>query len=99
MSGQILGYRVSVKDAIGKAKTVEAAWDDRYKMERQIRTGKKAILYCDGIIHLAERALSERLACKQLVLELEEARSLLPARAPRGFVSHPSYPPIKTRQS
>ena len=90
MSGQILGYRVSVKDAIGKAKTVEAAWDDRYKMERQIRTGKKAILYCDGIIHLAERALSERLACKQLVLELEEARSLLTARGTRGFVSQPS---------
>lgn len=74
---RVLACRVSLKEAIVEAKTVKAAWEDRYKIESQIRTAKKAVLYCDGIIDLAEMAASERQACKQLVLELDEARGLL----------------------
>ncbi|KAK4136540.1 hypothetical protein BT67DRAFT_374151 [Trichocladium antarcticum] len=77
MPERILRSRVSIKEAIGKAKTFKTTWDDQHGIERQIRTGKKALLYCDGIIDLAGRAGSERLACKQLVLELNEARCLL----------------------
>ncbi|GAB1310291.1 hypothetical protein MFIFM68171_00501 [Madurella fahalii] len=74
---RISGGRESVKDCITKAKALEATWDDRYKIEGQIRTARKALLYCDGIIDLAERAASERMACKQLVIELQDTKCLL----------------------
>ncbi|KAL2023669.1 hypothetical protein VTK56DRAFT_1826 [Thermocarpiscus australiensis] len=77
MAGRILWSRATIKDSVAKAKALKATWDDKYKIERQIRTAKKALLYCDGIVDLAERAASERLACKQLLLELEEAADLL----------------------
>lgn len=77
---RILACRMSIKDAIAKAKVLKAAWDDQYRIEQQIRTAKKALLYCDGIINLAERATSERLACKLLLTELEETQGLLDGR-------------------
>lgn len=74
---RISGSRASVKDSIAKAKALKTAWDDRYEIEGQIRAARKALLYCDGIIDLDERAASERLACKQLVVELEDTKYLL----------------------
>ncbi|KAK4154746.1 hypothetical protein C8A00DRAFT_42552 [Chaetomidium leptoderma] len=78
VAGRIIDCRAAAKGAVKNAKALKETWGgDRYKIERQIRTAKKAILYCDGVIDLAERAASERLACKQLVLELEETKCLL----------------------
>ena len=76
-AGRIVDARAAIKSAVKNAKALKEACHDRYEIERQIRTAKKSLLYCDGIIDLAERAASERLACKQLVSELEEARCLL----------------------
>ncbi|KAL2136638.1 hypothetical protein VTI74DRAFT_2667 [Chaetomium olivicolor] len=91
VAGRLLASRASVKNATRTAKDIKEAWDDLYAIERQIRTAKKAALFCDGIINLAERAASERLACKQLVAELEEARCLLERR------KHPWICKWKTR--
>ncbi len=77
VAARLLGTRVTVKEAVKNAKALKDACHDKYKLERQIRTAKKAILYANGIIDLVERAASERLACKQLVFELEEASCLL----------------------
>ncbi|KAK4242642.1 hypothetical protein C8A03DRAFT_29066 [Achaetomium macrosporum] len=77
VAARILDNRATVKNAVRNAKALKEACDDKYRMEREIRTAKKALLYCDGIIDLADRAASERLACKQLVTELEEVRCLL----------------------
>lgn len=77
VAGRILDARGAVKAAVKNAKALREVWDDRYEIERQIRTAKKTLLYCQGIIDLAERAAHERLACKQLVSELEEAKCLL----------------------
>lgn len=77
VAAPILGIRATLKEAVNKARTAKETWDDKFKIERQIRTAKKAILYSGGIIDLAERAAIERLTCKQLVFELEEARCLL----------------------
>ncbi|KAJ4297036.1 hypothetical protein N0V88_003952 [Collariella sp. IMI 366227] len=74
---RVLASRASVKDAIKASRGIKETWDDVYDIEQQVRTAKKAVLFCDGIISLAERAARERLACKQLVVELEEAKSLL----------------------
>jgi hypothetical protein len=76
-AGRIVDARAAIKSAVKNAKALKESWHDRYEIERQIRTAKKTLLYCDGIIELAERAASERLACKQLVSELEEVRCLL----------------------
>jgi hypothetical protein len=77
MAARISHSRTAVKDAIKNAKVLKETWEDKHSLERQILTAKKAIVFCDGIVGLAERAASERLACKQLVVELEEAKSLL----------------------
>jgi len=77
---RISGNRAAVEGPIKTAKALKEVWDDKHAIERQVRTAKKAIVFCDGIINLAERASSERLACKQLVAELEEARCLLDRR-------------------
>jgi hypothetical protein len=77
ITGRIADSRATVKAAVKNAKILKDLWDDRYKIEDQIRTAKKALLYADSIIDLAERATHERLACKQLVFELEETRCLL----------------------
>jgi hypothetical protein len=77
VAARISGNRATVKGAVKNAKALKEAWEDRHTIERQIRTAKKAIVFCDGIIELAERAATERLACKQLIVELEEARCLL----------------------
>ncbi|KAK4039834.1 hypothetical protein C8A01DRAFT_16219 [Parachaetomium inaequale] len=77
VAARISGNRTTVKGAIKNAKALKEAWEDRHTIERQIRTAKKAIVFCDGIIELAERTATERLACKQLIVELEEARCLL----------------------
>ncbi len=74
---RISSARATVKGAMKNTKALKDTWEDKYRMEQQIRTAKKAILYSDGIIGLAERAATERLACKQLVPELEEAMCLL----------------------
>jgi hypothetical protein len=79
-AGRIVDARAAIKGAVKNAKALKESWHDRYEIERQMRTAKKTLLYCDGIIDLAERAASERLACKQLLAELEEARSLLDPR-------------------
>ncbi|KAH6650907.1 hypothetical protein F5144DRAFT_598324 [Chaetomium tenue] len=77
MTARISYSRAAVKDAIKNAKALKEASGGKHNLERQILTAKKAVAFCDGIVGLAERAASERLACKQLVVELEEARSLL----------------------
>ncbi len=79
LAARLLGTRAAAKEAVKNAKAIKETCDDKhkYRMERQIRTAKKAVIYLDGIIDLVERAASERLACKQLVFELEEARCLL----------------------
>ncbi|KAK4105732.1 hypothetical protein N658DRAFT_131085 [Parathielavia hyrcaniae] len=77
VTGRIGDCRVALKGAVKNAKILKELWDDKYKIEDQIRAAKKALLYADSIIDLAERASSERVACKQLVFELEEARCLL----------------------
>jgi hypothetical protein len=76
-AGRIVDARAAIKIAVKNAKALKELWHDKYDIERQMRTAKKTLLYCDGIIELAERAASERLACKQLVSELEEVRCLL----------------------
>lgn len=77
VAGRIIDTRATLKSAVKSANALKEAWNDGHEIESQIRTAKKGILYCDGIIDLAERAASERLACRQLVSELKEARSLL----------------------
>jgi hypothetical protein len=77
MTARIADSRATVKAAVKNAKIVKDLWDDRYKIEEQIRAAKKALLYADSIIGLAERATNERVACKQLLFELEETRCLL----------------------
>ncbi|KAK3310212.1 uncharacterized protein B0T15DRAFT_517756 [Chaetomium strumarium] len=79
-AARFLDNRTTIKNAVRNAKSLNEACDDKYKIEREIRTAKKALLYCDGIIDLAERSPSERLACKQLVTELEEVKCLLERR-------------------
>ncbi|KAK3300241.1 uncharacterized protein B0H64DRAFT_369509 [Chaetomium fimeti] len=69
--------KVKEKDAVKDAIVMKEVWEGRHGLERQILTANKAIVFCDGIVGLAGRAASERLACKQLVVELEEARLLL----------------------
>ena len=102
VAARLLGTRVTVKEAVKNAKALKEACHDKYKMERQIRTAKKAILYANGIIDLVERAASERLACKQLVFELEEASCLLDRKKHPWIckftaVEHPSLPPSQWR--
>ncbi|AEO53375.1 hypothetical protein MYCTH_2313350 [Thermothelomyces thermophilus ATCC 42464] len=80
VAGRISASRAAIKGAVRTVKTVKAAWEDRHTVEGQIRTAKKAIVFCDGIVDLAERAASERAACKQLVTELEETICLLDRR-------------------
>ncbi len=98
VTARLLGTRATVKEAVKNAKALKETCHDKYKMECQIRTAKKAILYANGIINLVERAASERLACKQLVFELEEASCLLdrkkhPWICKSAAVEHPSLPP------
>ena len=76
-AGRIVDARAAIKGAVKIAKALKESWHDSYDIERQMLTAKKTLLYCDGIIDFAERAASERLACKQLVSELEEVRCLL----------------------
>lgn len=68
----------AVKDAIestGGGRS--SATDAKYQMEHQVHTAKKALVYCEVLAELIERAAEERIACKYLVSELEEARNLL----------------------
>ncbi|KXX80438.1 hypothetical protein MMYC01_202899 [Madurella mycetomatis] len=84
---RISGSRAPVKNYIAKAKALKTEWYGRCEIEGQIRTVKKALLYCDGIVDLAERTTSERLACKQLVVELEDTKCFFwAARTIHGFV-------------
>ncbi|KAH6853617.1 hypothetical protein B0I37DRAFT_11253 [Chaetomium sp. MPI-CAGE-AT-0009] len=77
MAARISDSKTVVKNAVKDARALKEAWEDKHTLERQILTANKAIVFCDGIVGLAGRAATERLACKQLVVELEEARSLL----------------------
>ncbi|KAK3341371.1 hypothetical protein B0T25DRAFT_573762 [Lasiosphaeria hispida] len=75
--------RDAVKDAVAKAKRFTPARSDKYSIERQIRTAKKALVYCDALVDLAKRAVEERVASRQLVDELGETKDLLhPKRHP-----------------
>jgi hypothetical protein len=40
---RILGIRATLKEAVNKDRTAKETWDDKFKIERQIRTAKKAI--------------------------------------------------------
>lgn len=77
VAAQTLGIRSMLKEAVNKARTLKETWDNKFMIEGQTRIAKEAIIYAGGIIDLAERAATERLACKQLVFELEETRCLL----------------------
>ncbi|SPQ18049.1 203cb86d-28ea-4531-9ddc-6e77ffb4f0e6 [Thermothielavioides terrestris] len=82
-ASRIASCREAVKEAVKNAKALREVWDDKFKLERQVRTAKKALLNSEWVINLAERAASERLACKQLVIELGEMRCLLePSKHP-----------------
>ena len=74
---RISDCRRVVKDATSKGKSIVSTWDEKDKIECQIRTAKKAVVYCDGVIELAGRAVHERLACRHLVQELKEIMNLL----------------------
>ncbi|KAL2180245.1 uncharacterized protein P884DRAFT_255263 [Thermothelomyces heterothallicus CBS 202.75] len=80
VAARVSASRAAIKGAVRTVKTLKAAWEDRHTVEGQIRTAKKAIVFCDGIVDLAERAASERAACRQLVTELEETICLLDRR-------------------
>lgn len=69
--------RKSIVDALANAESVTPAWKDKHKLELQIRTAKKALVYSDGLIELARKALEERVSSRQLIQELNEASSLL----------------------
>ncbi|KAK5663512.1 hypothetical protein OQA88_3942 [Cercophora sp. LCS_1] len=78
MADRVLNCRETVKEAIenkggGRRSTQEA----KYKIEHQVHTAKKALVYCEVLGELIDRAPEERAVCKHLVTELEEARSLL----------------------
>jgi hypothetical protein len=79
-AARLAGSRAALKNAIKLAKALRETWDDRHGIELQIWTAKKALVCAEWIVGLAERAASERLACRQLVTELEEARELLDSR-------------------
>ncbi|KAK4451767.1 hypothetical protein QBC34DRAFT_400720 [Podospora aff. communis PSN243] len=67
----------AVKAAINRAQRGTPTWDTKHEVELQIRTAKKAAVYCDGILDLARRAADERRACHYLVQELKDVKSLL----------------------
>jgi hypothetical protein len=67
----------AVRAAIDRAQCGASAWDRKHKVELQIRTARKAAVYCDGILDLAKRAADERRACRYLVQELKDIKSLL----------------------
>ncbi|KAK0731429.1 hypothetical protein B0H67DRAFT_456261, partial [Lasiosphaeris hirsuta] len=69
--------RDAVKDAIAKARSFTPARREKYNIERQIWTAKKALVYCDALVDLARRAIEERVASRQLVDELGETKDLL----------------------
>jgi hypothetical protein len=74
---RITTVKAFIKEAVRQAKVLKATWDNRYEIERQIRTAKKMLPYCDGIINLAGRAANEAQACEELVIELEEVQWML----------------------
>jgi len=67
----------AVKAAIDRAQRAVSTWGEKHEIEHHIRTAKKAIVYCDGMVYLAKRAADERLACRYLMQELEDVKSLL----------------------
>ncbi|KAK4248019.1 hypothetical protein C7999DRAFT_40770 [Corynascus novoguineensis] len=84
----------------GNCKALKEASEDRYRIERQIWIAKKKkkVVFCDGILELAGRAASERLACKQLVTELVETNCLLNPRKHPWICKH-EIAPSRHRQS
>ncbi|KAK0618011.1 hypothetical protein B0T17DRAFT_495927 [Bombardia bombarda] len=75
---RISNCKVPIKDAIIRAQLVKPTSDDlKYIIDLQVRTAKKALIYCGVIIHLAKKAINERVSCRALVKELEEAKELL----------------------
>lgn len=77
---RILAIRLALKGASKDTKALLRVWENKYVAERQLRTAKKAVVFCDGLIDLAERMASERQACKQLLIELEDTKCLLDRR-------------------
>jgi len=69
--------RKSIADALANAESVTPAWKDKHKLELQIRTAKKALVYSDVLLELAQKALDERVSSRQLIQELDETSSLL----------------------
>ncbi|KAK1755005.1 hypothetical protein QBC47DRAFT_413917 [Echria macrotheca] len=74
---RLCNCRASIQDAIAKAQNVKALWKDKHELEAQIRTAKKAVVYCDGLIDLATKSAIERKASRQLIQELAETNDLL----------------------
>lgn len=74
---RIASRQESVKSAMERAKQFISSWDERHEIELQIRTAKKAVLYCDGMVDLAKRAAEDRRACGYLVQELKDVKNLL----------------------
>ena len=67
----------AVRAAIDRAQRGASTWDRKHELELQIRTAKKATVYCDGVLDLAKRAADERRACRYLLQELKDIKSLL----------------------
>ncbi|KAH6634262.1 hypothetical protein B0J18DRAFT_415677 [Chaetomium sp. MPI-SDFR-AT-0129] len=77
---RIMSIRLALKGAAKDTKALLRVWENKYAAERQLRTAKKAVVFCDGLIDLAGRTASERQACKQLLIELEDTKCLLDRR-------------------
>ncbi|KAK3382942.1 hypothetical protein B0T24DRAFT_498790, partial [Lasiosphaeria ovina] len=74
--------RACVEEAVHRGKSAVMASSiggsrNRQTVMAQVRAGRKALVYCEGIVELASKAANEWLACKYLVGEMEEARALL----------------------
>ncbi|KAK3695062.1 hypothetical protein B0T22DRAFT_533994 [Podospora appendiculata] len=82
---RISNCKAGIVDAVPGAQRISPPpVDDKYRLDRLIRTAKKALLCCDVIIPLAGRAVNERIACLQLVHELEEAEGPLSRQSTHG---------------
>ncbi|KAK3393768.1 hypothetical protein B0H63DRAFT_27607 [Podospora didyma] len=80
VAGRIANCKKYLKESIRSGLSIKATSDTQYKVEQQIRTAKKALIYCECIIDLSQRAANERRACRDLVRELEELKDLLNQR-------------------
>lgn len=64
-----------------------AGGESERRRERCVRVARKAVVACEGIVALAGRAAGDRMACKDLVEEMEETARMLRS-AGQGALLH-----------